>query len=117
MSESIVRLSHFVAGEWLTFNDQEWTSDINPSDATEVLARVPLADATVVNRAVEAAQTGSERWRATSGPQRAELLHRAANVLAQRRQDIAKLVALEVGKPIGEALQEVDRGVVILRYF
>ena len=117
MSESVIRLAHYTAGEWLAANGQEWTADINPSNATEVLARVPSADATVVNRAAEAAHSSFERWRATSGPQRAEILHRAANLLTQRRQDIATLVALEVGKPIGEALQEVDRGVVILRYF
>lgn len=117
MSESIVRLSHYIAGEWVAANDQEWTADINPSNAAEVLARIPSGDATTVNRAVEAAHTGFERWRTMSGPQRAEILHRVANLLAQRRQDMGTLVALEVGKPIGEALQEVDRGVVILRYF
>ncbi len=117
MSESIVHLSHYIAGEWLAANGQEWTADINPSNATEVLARIPSGDATVVNHAVEAAQAGFERWRTASGPQRAEILHQAANLLARRRQDLATLVALEVGKPIGEALQEVDRGVVILRYF
>ncbi len=117
MSESIVHLSHYIAGEWLAANGQEWTADINPSNATEVLASIPSGDATVVNHAVEAAQAGFERWRTASGPQRAEILHQAANLLARRRQDLATLVALEVGKPIGEALQEVDRGVVILRYF
>src|SRR5439155_5537386 len=39
------------------------------------------------------------------------------NLLAEQRQELGQIVALEVGKPIGEALQEVDRGVVILRYF
>jgi acyl-CoA reductase-like NAD-dependent aldehyde dehydrogenase len=117
MSESIVRLSHYIAGEWLAANGQEWAFDLNPSNAAEVLARIPLGDAALVNRAAEAAQAGFERWRAMSGPQRAEILHRAAHLLAQRRQDMATQVALEVGKPFGEALQEVDRGVVILRYF
>ena len=117
MSESIVRLSHYIAGEWSAANGQEWTADLNPSNATEVLAHIPSGDAAVVDRAAEAAQAGFERWRAMSGPQRAEILHRTANLLAQRRQDMATVVALEVGKPIGEALQEVDRGVVILRYF
>ena len=116
MSESVIRLAHYSAGEWLAANGQEWTADINPSNATEVLARVPSADATAVNRAAEAAHSGFERWSTTSGPQRAEILHRAAGLLAQRRQDIATLIALEVGKPIGEALLDVDRGVVILRY-
>ena len=98
-------------------NDQEWTPDLNPSNTSEVLAHIPSGNASVVDRAAEAAHSAFAKWKATSGPERAEILHRAANLLAQRRQDIATLVALEVGKPVGEAGQEVDRGVVILRYF
>lgn len=114
---SVQTLSHYVAGEWLTSNAGEWSADVNPSDATQVLAHIPQGQPEVVNRAVAAAQQAFATWRTAAGPERAEVLHRAANMLAQGRQDIAGLVALEVGKPIGEALQEVDRGVVILRYF
>ena len=81
MSKPIVRLSQYIASEWLTVNDQAWTDDINPSDATEVLARIPSGDATVVDRAAEAAHSGFERWRTASGPERAEVLHRTANLL------------------------------------
>ena len=35
---SVNTLAHYVAGEWLTTNDGEWTADINPSDTTQVLA-------------------------------------------------------------------------------
>jgi acyl-CoA reductase-like NAD-dependent aldehyde dehydrogenase len=114
---SVNILSHFIAGEWVAASDGEWTADVNPSDATQELARIPSGHPEVVNRAVEAAHSAFAAWRAMAGPERAELLHRTASILAQRRQDLATLVALEVGKPIGEAAQEVDRGILILRYF
>src|SRR5262249_47775675 len=107
---SVHMLSHYVAGEWLSANEGEWTADVNPSDATQVLARVPSGDRGVIDHAVEAAQEAFARWRLTPGPERAEIMHRAANTLAPLRQDFAMLVASEVGKPIGEAAQEVDRG-------
>jgi acyl-CoA reductase-like NAD-dependent aldehyde dehydrogenase len=110
-------LPHYIAGEWVAANDGEWTADVNPSDATQVLAHIPSGHPEFVNRAVEAAHSAFAAWRAMAGPERAELLHRAASILAELRQDLATLVAFEVGKPIGEAAQEVDRGVVILRYF
>lgn len=34
-------LSRYVAGEWVTANDGEWIADVNPSGATQVLARIP----------------------------------------------------------------------------
>ena len=49
-------LSHYVAGEWLTPSDGEWTADVNPSDSTQVLARIPLGHPEVIDLAVEAAQ-------------------------------------------------------------
>ncbi len=110
-------LAHYVAGEWVIAPEGEWTEDINPSDTTQVLAQIPSGQPEVVDQAVEAAHSAFAAWRAMAAPERAELLHRTASILAQRRQDLAALVAFEVGKPIGESAQEVDRGVVILRYF
>ncbi len=110
-------LSHYIAGKWNTSTDKEWTDDINPSDARQVLARTPHGDTSSVNSAVEAANSAFPAWKAATGPARAEVLHRVAQALAQQRQELGEAVALEVGKPIGEALQEVDRGVAILRYF
>lgn len=111
------QLSHYIAGRWSKAGEQEWAPDINPSDATRTLALVPAGEPEVVDQAAQAAQEASRAWKNTSGPARAEVLHRVANALAERRQALGELVALEVGKPIGEALQEVDRGVMILRYF
>src|SRR5579884_2464021 len=110
-------LSHYIAGEWVTPKEDNWSSDINPSDTTQELARVPQGHPDIVERAVESAQTGFAVWKAKTGNEKANLLHKAANVLAERRQALGTIVAQEVGKPIGEALQEVDRGVMLLRYF
>lgn len=110
-------LSHYIAGEWVTPKEDDWSSDINPSDTTQVLARVPQGQPDIVERAIESAQTGFAVWKAKTGNEKANLLHKAANLLAERRQALGTIVAQEVGKPIGEALQEVDRGVMLLRYF
>jgi aldehyde dehydrogenase (NAD+) len=110
-------LSHYIAGEWITEKGGNWDADLNPSDTTQVLAQIPQGQPETVDRAIEAAQAGFRVWKAKSGTERANFMHRAANVLDSRRQAFGTLVAQEVGKPIGEALQEVDRGVRILRYF
>jgi acyl-CoA reductase-like NAD-dependent aldehyde dehydrogenase len=110
-------LSHYIAGEWITPKEDGWSADLNPSDTKQELARVPDGQTDIVERAIEAAQAGFAVWKAKTGNERANWLHKAANTLAAHRQALGTTVALEVGKPIGEALQEVDRGVMILRYF
>jgi acyl-CoA reductase-like NAD-dependent aldehyde dehydrogenase len=114
---STTTLAHYVAGEWQTPRDEQWGVDVNPSDATQVLAQVPQGNPAVIDRAVDAAQGAFRAWRTKTGTEKADILYRAANLLAERRQELGTLVALEVGKPVGEAVQEVDRGVMILRYF
>jgi aldehyde dehydrogenase (NAD+) len=117
VSESAVRLLHYIAGEWLAPGNTTWTPDVNPSDARQVLAYVPQGQPEIIDRAVESAQNAFAGWGRASGPERMVALHRVANKLVEVRDALATLVALEVGKPIGEAEQEVDRGVMILRYF
>jgi acyl-CoA reductase-like NAD-dependent aldehyde dehydrogenase len=114
---STTKLAHYVAGEWITPRDEEWGVDVNPSDATQILAQIPRGDLAVIDQAVEAAQSAFRVWKAKTGAEKADILHRAANLLAEQRQALGTLVALEVGKPVGEAVQEVDRGAMILRYF
>jgi acyl-CoA reductase-like NAD-dependent aldehyde dehydrogenase len=113
----IPRLAHSIAGEWVQSTTGTWYFDVNPSSGTEALAQVPEGGPAIVERAVAAAQAAARGWAATTGPQRAQMLYQAANLLAAQRAELGLLVAQEVGKPLGEAVQEVDRGVAILRYF
>src|SRR5581483_9554099 len=70
-----------------------------------------------VHAAVSAAADALAQWRATTGPVRGDFLHAWAGAIAARHEEIAQLVAREVGKPIGEARGEVGRCVTILRYY
>ncbi len=89
----------------------------NPSQRTDVVARVPVADASEVSEAVAAAAAAFPAWRALPGPARAERLQQWGTVIAARAEELAQLIAREVGKPIGEARGEVARATVICRYY
>src|SRR6266702_2211453 len=117
VNSTATTLSHYIAGEWTADSNSQLTNDVNPSDEQQVLARVPQGQSGEIRQAVLAAQEAFPLWRAKTGTEKANIMHRAANLLAEQRQDLGLIIALEVGKPISEALQEVDRGVMILRYF
>jgi aldehyde dehydrogenase (NAD+) len=111
------RLRHFVDGDWRTSESDAWIPDLNPSDASDVLAHVPNGTPDDVTAAATAASAASPAWRAMTGPARAEALYRWAAAIAARQEELAQLVTREVGKPIAEARGEVARCVVILRYY
>ena len=91
--------------------------DLNPSDASDIVARIPCGNADDVAAAVRAASQALAAWRDLPGPSRAELLHRWGDVIAGRAEELAQAMVREVGKPLGEARGEVARCTVILRYY
>ncbi|HTR79255.1 MAG TPA: aldehyde dehydrogenase family protein [Gemmatimonadaceae bacterium] len=110
------RLRSYVAGGWMQSESDVWLDDVNPSDETDVVARVPAGNSDDVRLAVAAAAAAADTWRATTGPTRAEYLYRWSTEIAARQEVIAQAVTREVGKPIAEARGEAARCVAILRY-
>ena len=86
--------------------------------ATEqVMAEVPRAGADEVDAAVARAKAAFPAWRAVTPGDRAALLHRLANALEERAEDLAQLEARNVGKPIADARGEMEMVVQTFRYY
>jgi acyl-CoA reductase-like NAD-dependent aldehyde dehydrogenase len=107
---------NFIGGRWVPAARGRTFPSVDPSTG-EVLAHAQASGAEDVRDAVAAARAAAPGWRRCTAFERGEVLRRAADVLASRSEEIARTMASEMGKPIGEARGEVDRGVVILRYY
>jgi succinate-semialdehyde dehydrogenase/glutarate-semialdehyde dehydrogenase len=70
-----------------------------------------------VDRAVAAADDAFANWRARPISERAAIVRRAGELLADRSEHLASLVTLEMGKRIEEAGQEAELSAEILRYY
>ncbi len=100
----------FVEGEYLPLEDRATQDVTNPFDGQR-LARVAWATELDFERAIEAAQRGYREMRALSRHARRDLLERIADRIASERQELAALMMRDSGKPITQALSEVDRAV------
>ena len=78
------------------------------------IADASVADALEALGVADATQTG---WAATPPQQRSDILRRAYELVRGRRDDLALLMTLEMGKPLGESLAEVDYSADFLRWF
>src|SRR5882724_1748230 len=107
-SSSAPRLESFIGGRFEP-GSGPFQDDINPSDRSDVIARVPVGAAEDADRAVEAAAGAQEKWKDRTGPERAEMLSRWSEAIFARREELASEMAREVGKPITEARGEVAR--------
>ncbi len=88
----------------------------NPANG-EVVGHIPRGSAADVDAAVEAARSALPGWAATSGTKRAQLMHRAATAMHEAVDEVAKLLALEQGKPLAHAKIEAARVAENLEYF
>lgn len=108
---------NFIGGEWcgsasgLTFERR------NPADTREVLAVVPESGAADVADAVSAVSAGYPEWAAQTPEARADVLNRAADILAARADELARELVREEGKTLAEALGETRRTPANLRFY
>jgi glyceraldehyde-3-phosphate dehydrogenase (NADP+) len=83
----------------------------NPYDGSQAGA-VPQADKEALDRAAAAADAAFQISRKQAPYERADVLHRVAELLKQRRSALADTIVAEAGKPIVHAEAEVDRAVI-----
>jgi aldehyde dehydrogenase (NAD+) len=89
----------FIDGAWVAPSGKQ-TIDVHNAGNGEVMGRVPLGDDKDVERAVAAARSALETWSATSAQQRAEFLEKISAGLKARADELARLIAQEVGMPL-----------------
>ncbi|GAA1799605.1 NAD-dependent succinate-semialdehyde dehydrogenase [Planosporangium flavigriseum] len=105
----------FIGGAW-TQGEQGDFAVLNPSTGEEI-ARVPRAGQGDVARAVEAASAALPGWSATAPRERAEVLRRVFELMIARREDLAYLMSLEMGKSLTDARGEVTYAAEFFRWF
>lgn len=88
----------------------------NPATGA-TLAEVGRADAAAVGRAIEGAVRAGRQWRETPPASRGEILTRLATLLLARRDEYARLLSAEQGKPWAQAAGEVDYAASFFRWF
>jgi acyl-CoA reductase-like NAD-dependent aldehyde dehydrogenase len=98
-SQTQVRDKVYIGGEWVASTGNGSIEVVNAS-TEEVIGSIPEGTPEDVDRAVTAARKAFETWSQTSVDERAEWLTRISQALGARSQDIAALIAQEVGMPI-----------------
>jgi len=104
----------YLNGNWTITGDS--IPVVNPADA-EVIARMTVVDNVQVAQAIKDAHTAFAGWRRITGKGRGEFLSKIANELERRREEIARIITLENGKPLTQSQGEVAMAVDYLRWF
>ncbi|MDP4112727.1 MAG: aldehyde dehydrogenase family protein, partial [Bacillota bacterium] len=110
MKKDILQGDLYINGEWVNAPDQSYFKSLNPATG-ELVGMCAAATLGQVNEAVEHANEAYSIWKNTPIPERSAYLLKAAHLFEQRKQEIASVMTMEMGKVLPESLGEV--GVVI----
>jgi succinate-semialdehyde dehydrogenase / glutarate-semialdehyde dehydrogenase len=110
------RLRLYIDGEWREANDGARFEVHDPADGSVVAA---VADGSPLDAmdALDAAVAAQDDWARTPPRDRGEILRRAFELLTARADDLARLMTLEMGKPLAESKGEVTYGSEFFRWF
>jgi succinate-semialdehyde dehydrogenase / glutarate-semialdehyde dehydrogenase len=110
------QLQLYIDGAWMGGNGRKGEDVLNP--ATEkALAHLPHASTADLDQALEAAKKGFAVWRVTSAYDRAKIMHKAADLMRERHDAIAKTMVQEQGKVYAEARMEVMTSADIIEWY
>ncbi|MEU8265897.1 aldehyde dehydrogenase family protein [Sphaerisporangium sp. NPDC049002] len=94
----------YVQGAWVPSSSGEGIDVVNPA-TEEVVDRVPAGSVEDVGRAVSAAREAFPEWSRTSPAERAKILRSAADLLRARAEEVARIIAVDMGAPYPLALK------------
>ena len=105
-----------IDNQWVDAANGKTLQVLNPATG-QPIGSVACASTVDLDRALAAAQRGFEAWRRTSAHERSAVMRRAAALLRERAEGIARLLTQEQGKPLAEAKVEVQAGATIIEWF
>jgi aldehyde dehydrogenase (NAD+) len=101
---------NYVAGEWVDAASGETFESTSPANG-DAIGTFPRSSAEDVDRAVAAAKAAFEEWRLVPAPKRGEVLFRFGQLLIDQKEDLAQLMAREMGKVLPEARGDVQEAI------
>ena len=113
----IAVLKQFINGEWVEGTGTRVVKSLNPSDSRQVVATCQGASKEDVDKAMTAAQAAFKGWKSTPAPARARIVEKVVKLARENKERLARILAIEEGKILPEALGEMEKGINLLEWF
>jgi acyl-CoA reductase-like NAD-dependent aldehyde dehydrogenase len=107
---------NYIGGEWRESSSGETFLDTNPAHPNEVIGQFQKSAAADVDAAIRAAEAAFPAWRTMPAPARGEIILRAALLLEQRLEELARLMTREMGKVLKETRGDVQTAIDFGKY-
>jgi alpha-ketoglutaric semialdehyde dehydrogenase len=107
---------NYIGGRWVESKSTKIVERRNPADNDEVVATIPLSTRDEMKEAIAAAKGAYPAWRETPAPARGKILFKAARIMEDKKEELARLLTREEGKALKDSLGEVQRAINITEF-
>src|SRR5215207_468375 len=107
---------NFIGGKWLESASMRTAQNINPANTDDILGTIRQATREEARSAVETAADAFRGWRATPAPARGRIVARAARLMEESKEELARLLTREEGKTVAEARGELQRAINVAEF-
>ena len=105
---SLFHQSNYFNGSWADSPSSSSSIPVDNPSTRAIIGHVPSASASDLEAAISASSTAQRGWAARTGQERGRVLRRWYELMTQHQQDLGALMTLEQGKPLKEAVGEVQ---------
>ena len=109
------KFGQFIDGKWQPSAKNETYDVINPA-TEDVIGKASKATKNDVLKALKSAEKGFKIWKKTPAWERSAKIRKISELMRERKNILAKWLALEVGKPLVEGIGEVGGGADIFEW-
>lgn len=113
---SLFKQQSFIAGSWSDSSKTGRIQVTNPANG-EIIGAVPSCSVEHVVSAILAAEQAQKLWRLRTAKERSIILRNWFNLVIENKEDLARIVTLEQGKPLSEARAEVTYSAAYIEWF
>lgn len=113
--QDLLKQAAYISGEWVVANG-EGIAVNNPATG-EILGYVPRCSATQTEKAIAAAEFSQKEWAKRTSKERAAILRKWFDLIIANKQDLATILTMEQGKPLAEAVGEIEYGASFIEWF
>ena len=110
-SPTMTKYQNLIDGAWVPADSGDYFENRNPANQEDLIGLFPRSGPLDVRRALDAAERAYRSWRLVPAPRRAEVLFRAAQLISERKEALARDMTREMGKVLDETRGDVQEAI------
>lgn len=105
------QFKNYINGQWVPARSGKTFKNINPANFNDIIGEFAFSGKEDVDDAALAAKEAFKKWRLVPAPKRGDMLRKVGDIFTRRKQEIARIMTREMGKPTFETEGDIQEAI------